>query len=84
MNIILNQKIEYLIQQQITSGKYNSVNDVIEEALTLLQKKDEYDRLVEEIASKIDIATEQLDKGEGIDGELAIQQLREELRANND
>ena len=68
MNIILNSKLENLIQKQIISGRYTSVDNVLEEALTLLEK--------------IDLAAQQLDQGEGIDGETAINQLRENLQEN--
>lgn len=84
MNIILDPKLENLIQQQINSGKYTSINDVIEQALILLEKRNQYDQWVEEIGQKIDIAAQQLDQGEGIDGETAINQLREYLRQTSE
>ncbi|MDJ0843386.1 ribbon-helix-helix domain-containing protein [Crocosphaera sp.] len=82
MNIILNPKLENLIQKQIISGRYTSVDNVLEEALTLLEKRNEYEQWIEEIEQKIDIAAQQLEKGEGIDGETAINQLRENLQEN--
>lgn len=80
MNIILNPKLETFIQQQISSGKYDSINSIIEEALNLLEKRNQYDDWVEDIRPKIDLAAAQLERGEGIDGETAINNLREELR----
>lgn len=77
MNIILNSKLENLIQKQIISGRYTSIDNVLEEALTLLEKRNEYEQWIEEISQKIDIAAQQLDQGEGIDGETVINQLRE-------
>ncbi|NEQ67754.1 MAG: type II toxin-antitoxin system ParD family antitoxin [Symploca sp. SIO2D2] len=77
MNIILNPKLENLIQQQITSGKYTSIDNVLEDALALLEKRNQYEQWVEEIGQKIDIAAQQLERGEGIDGKTAINQLRE-------
>ena len=62
MNISLNSRLENLIQQQITSGKYDDINDVIEDALTLLEKRNQYDQWVKEIGEKIDIAAQQLDR----------------------
>ncbi|NER25217.1 MAG: type II toxin-antitoxin system ParD family antitoxin [Symploca sp. SIO1B1] len=78
MNIILNPKLENLIQQQITSGKYTSIDNVLEEALALLEKRNQYEQWVEEIGQKIDIAAQQLERGEGIDGKTAINQLLEQ------
>ena len=80
MNITLKPELEKFIQQQIKLGKYDSAERVIEEALFLLSKRNEYDKWVEEIGQKIDIAAEQLDRGDGIDGEIAINQLRKRLR----
>ncbi|MGK7958007.1 MAG: hypothetical protein AB4063_22540 [Crocosphaera sp.] len=42
----------------------------------------EYEQWIEEIGQKIDIAAQQLDQREGIDGETAINQLRENLQHN--
>ena len=82
MNIILNSKLENLIQKQIISGRYTSIDNVLEEALTLLEKRNEYEQWIEEIEQKIDLAAQQLERGEGIDGETAIKQLRENLQQN--
>jgi antitoxin ParD1/3/4 len=79
MKIKLNSKLENLLQQQIISGKYTSPDDVIEEALQLLEKRNQYNDWLEEIRQKIDIAVEKLDRGQGIDGEIAISQLKEYL-----
>ena len=82
MNIILSPQLENFIQQQIDSGKYTSIDNVREEALALLEKRNQYEQWVEEIVQKIDIAAQQLERGEGIDGETAINQLREQLQQN--
>ena len=80
MKISLNPQLENFIQQQIKSGNYENADSLIEEALTLLIKRHQYDEWVREIGQKVDIAVAQLEKGEGIDGETAIKQLREELK----
>lgn len=80
MNITIKPELENFIQQQILLGKYDSAERVIEEALTLLERRNQYDCWVEDIRQKIDIAAEQLDRGEGIDGETTIHQIREKLR----
>ncbi|MGL5794749.1 MAG: type II toxin-antitoxin system ParD family antitoxin [Waterburya sp.] len=79
MNITIKQELEKFIQQQIKSGKYESVDRVIEEALNLLEKREQYDRWVEEVREKIDIAATQLDRGQGVDGESVIEQMRQKL-----
>ncbi|WP_249267814.1 hypothetical protein RVR34_25405 [Microcystis aeruginosa FBCC-A68] len=47
-----------------------------------ISKRDQYQQWVEDIGQKIDIAAEQLDRSEGIDGETAIAQLRTRLPKN--
>lgn len=84
MKIILKPELENFIQQQILSGRYDSADRVIEEALTLLENRNKYDNWVEDIGKKIDIAATQLDRGEGIDGETAINQIRKKLYQNQE
>ena len=81
MNINLKPELENIIQNQILSGKYDSINQVIEEALKLLQKRNQYDHWVEEIGQKIDLAAEEIDQGKGIEGETAIARIREKLQS---
>jgi antitoxin ParD1/3/4 len=59
---------------------YTDATAVIAEALRLLEKRNHYDEWVEEVRAKIDLAAAQLDRGEGIDGETAIAQLRTKLQ----
>ena len=76
MSITLTSEQEQLIQAQLASGRYTNVTEIIADALRLLEKRDRYDRWVEEVCVKIDIAAAQLDRGEGVDGETAIAQIR--------
>lgn len=70
----LNQ--ERLTQTKLQSGKYRSVEEVLEMALRLL---DEYDRAdaewVEEVRKKIDAALEASTHNPPIDGETFINQI---------
>lgn len=81
MNVTLKSEQAELIQQQINSGKYQTPEEVIAEALQLLDRRDrEYENWVEETRQKVDIAIEELRQGEGIDGELVIAQLKDKLK----
>ncbi len=79
MTITLQPEQEQFIQAQLATGRYTSATEVIAEALLLLEKRNQYDRWVEDLRVKIDIAAAQLDRGEGIDGETAIAQLKAKL-----
>ena len=79
MTIALQPEQEQFIEAQLATGRYTSATEVIGEALRLLEKRNQYDHWVEEIRTQIDIAAEQLDRGEGIDGETVVAQLRAKL-----
>ncbi len=81
MNIQLKPEQEQFIQTQIATGKYKNASEVISKALKLL---DEWEKgcqsWVEETRQKVEVAVEQLERGEGVDGEVVLERLREKLR----
>jgi antitoxin ParD1/3/4 len=81
MNIQIEPELEKIIQAQIATGRYANPEDVISKALKLLLEWEKgYQQWVEETREKVDIAIEQLDRGEGIEGDVVIAQLRDKLR----
>jgi antitoxin ParD1/3/4 len=77
MNISLTPALEQFVQDNVQTGRYNSASDVICEALRLLQEREQirYVRL-KALRKKIADGLEQLDRGEGIDAETAVQDFR--------
>ena len=85
MNIRLRPEDEQFIQVQIAQGKYENPEEVISKALQLLKEREnDYQKWVEETRQKIEVAAEQLEKGEGVDGEVVVERLREKLRRARD
>ena len=81
MNIQIKPELEEIIEAQIATGRYTNPEDVISKALKLLLEWDKgYQNWVEETREKVDVAIEELDRGEGIDGDVVISQLRDKLR----
>lgn len=82
MKITLQPEQEQIIRSRIDSGKYGSIEQVIDEALRLLEERDnrENDPRVEELRQKIAIATEQIARGQVTDGEVIFDRLQEKLR----
>ena len=81
MNIQLKPELEQIIKAQIATGRYNDAEEVISKALKLLLEWEQgYQQWVEETRQKVEVAIEQLDRGEGIDGEVVVESLREKLR----
>lgn len=81
MNINLKPEQEALIHAKLQSGQYQTVDDVIQVALNLLEEQDKaYVEWVNETRIKIDEGIASLERGEGIDGETFVNQLMTELR----
>jgi antitoxin ParD1/3/4 len=82
MKITLQPEQEKLLRSRLESGKYGSIEQIIDEALRLLAERDdrESDPRVEELRRQIAIATEQIVKGQVTDGEIVFDRLREKLR----
>lgn len=41
MNVYLTEKLEQLVREKVSSGRYNSASEVVREGLRLLEKRDE-------------------------------------------
>jgi antitoxin ParD1/3/4 len=81
MNITLKPEQADFIQQKLNSGKYSNVDEIIVEAFRLLDERDEeYQKWVESTRQKVDVAIEELRRGEGIEGDVVVAQLKEKLR----
>ncbi|MCL1468923.1 type II toxin-antitoxin system ParD family antitoxin [Argonema galeatum] len=82
MNITLRAEQEQFIQAEIKKGRYQTAEQLISEALKLLeelnQQRDEI--RLEELRQKIAVGTEQIKKGQTTDGEEVFARLQEKLR----
>lgn len=69
MNVSLTPELEKLVDERVKSGRYTSASEVIREALRLLDRFDEAQRLgLIELNRKIDEGLAQADRGETISG----------------
>ena len=81
MNITFNPEEEQLIQEKLKSGKYATAYEVIVEALRLLEERDkQYENWLEETREKVAVGVAQLDRGEGIDGEVVVARILERFK----
>lgn len=81
MNITLNPDQEAFIRSKLQGGHYQTVNDVIQAALDLLDKQDKaYEDWIIETRAKVDEGIASLERGEGIDGETFVNQLLSKLK----
>lgn len=85
MNIILKPDQEAFIHAKLQSGRYQTVDDVIQAALQLLNERDQaYEQWVIETRAKVDEGIVSLEHGEGIDGEIFVNQLLAKLKQARD
>ena len=82
MNVSVTRQQEAYIRSIVKTGRYQSVSEVVRDALRLLQ---DHDRLRElrltELRRDIDAGTRQADRGELIEGKRAFQGLRRKAQA---
>jgi len=81
MNISLTPEQEKFIDLQIKSGGYSSGDEVIAQALQLLEEnyRQSVEQRLEELRQKIASATEQIAKGQLTDGEIVFARIQEKI-----
>jgi antitoxin ParD1/3/4 len=80
MTVTLTAEQEKFIAEQVESGHYPSAADVIAQSLGMLRAQEEFIRAnVGELRDKIASGTNQIRRGEVVDGRTAIKNLREKL-----
>lgn len=76
MEISLNRNFDKFIQEQMATGLYNSVNDIIQEALILLiTKKSIPQSRIDMLKKDIEDALVELDNGNFNDGHEVMRNL---------
>ena len=76
MNITLRPEQEQFIQAQIERGRYHNPDELINEAIQLLERREQQ---LEKLRHEVAIGTEQIRKGQVSDGEAVFDQLQEKI-----
>ncbi len=80
MNVYLTPELEQLVHNKVESGRFHSASEVVQEALRLMDQADEPRAIqLHELRNHIDKGLSEADGGEGVDGELFMQGLLEDL-----
>ena len=78
MNVSLTPELETLVHEKVGSGLYTSASEVVREGLRLLKDRDSVQQQrLEQLKREIALGLEQLDRGEGLDGEQVFAELRQ-------
>ena len=81
MTIQLKPEQEKFIEAQIASGKYNSPEEVMDKMFLVFERlQSEYDEWLAETRKKVDVATAEIERGEGLDGDTVINELLERFK----
>lgn len=74
MPIEITPELEQKLHVIFLSGKYESENHVLDEALTLLRQRDE-------LRGKLQVGVEQLERGHRVSGDVVFSELRDQIDA---
>ncbi|MCC5639331.1 type II toxin-antitoxin system ParD family antitoxin [Nostoc sp. CHAB 5844] len=78
MNIKFNRKHEIFIQEKLSSGRYHTIEEIIVEALDLLEEHDKkYEQWLQAARENVDVSLAELER---IDNKFLIVQLERKLR----
>jgi antitoxin ParD1/3/4 len=80
MTVTLTPEQEKFVAEQLKSGNYRSVEDVVAQSLGMMRAQEEFIRSnTAELREKIAIGMKQIKRGETVEGKTAIQNLRRKL-----
>lgn len=81
MNVSLSPELEQFLDEKVKSGKFQSPSEVINEALRLLEERERSQMArLDKLKAKIRVGIEELDRGEGIDGDLVFAELEDDIQ----
>lgn len=82
MNIALKPEQEQFIKSQIDRGIFKSADEAVSQAFKLLEEKyQSQESWIENTRQKVDVAIAELDRGEGVELDVAVEQLRQKFKA---
>ncbi|HXB68264.1 MAG TPA: type II toxin-antitoxin system ParD family antitoxin [Candidatus Acidoferrales bacterium] len=80
MNLHLTPELEELVQSKVKSGRYNSVSEVVREALGLMEERDQIPvARKHQFQNKIADGLQSLRLGKGVDGEAVFDRIEAEI-----
>ncbi|HEV3052065.1 MAG TPA: type II toxin-antitoxin system ParD family antitoxin [Longimicrobium sp.] len=81
MPISLSPNLERLIEEKVESGEYDSAEDVVSDAMRLLNERSEEDAAkLAALRADIDVAIGEIERGELTPGPVAVERARAEYR----
>jgi antitoxin ParD1/3/4 len=85
MQVSLPQDVENFVQRQLNDGRYQDATEVIVAAIALLQRQEDiYHGRLSELQADARIGLAASERGEVVDGTVALTQIRSNLRSRYD
>ena len=80
MNVSVGQEFEEFVRSKVDSGDYASASEVVRDGLRLLREKEQlFEARLQALRGEIQKGIDQFDRGEGLDGETVVAELRAKL-----
>jgi antitoxin ParD1/3/4 len=85
MSITLNSEQETIVANLIATGSFQTADEVLQAALTRLEiERESYQSWIVQTREQVREGIESLDRGEGVDGETAVNDILAKLRGNKE
>ena len=81
LTVALPEALDAFVRQRVASGRFASASDVVQEALTLLERREhEREEALDEIRREIQLGIDQAEAGQLRDGATVFAEIREKRR----
>ncbi|HEX8450885.1 MAG TPA: type II toxin-antitoxin system ParD family antitoxin [Longimicrobium sp.] len=84
MNGMLPPELDRWVQERVGTGQFSSTDEAIRAGLLLLQREEERRTKLEALRTDVQAGIEQLDRGEGVDGEMVFEEVLRSIAAQRD
>ncbi|MEO6596554.1 MAG: type II toxin-antitoxin system ParD family antitoxin [Planctomycetota bacterium] len=80
LNVSLTQELARFVEGQVKGGLYSTASEVVREALRMLSEREQMRALRrEEMRKKVQAGVDQLDRGEGLDGDAVFDEIERDI-----
>jgi antitoxin ParD1/3/4 len=85
MQVTLTPELELIVSRQLNSGKYQDAISVIQAAIELLEQKEDdiYQGKLGELQQAAQLGWEASQRGDAVDGSIAMAQIRANLKSQH-
>jgi antitoxin ParD1/3/4 len=75
LNVSLTPVLRKYVQSKVSSGRYESASEVVRDGLRALQERERAAAFWSDVRAKVDVARRQVEQGDTVDGEAAMDEI---------